>query len=160
MFVLDDNMDDEDDDEDLVVIVMLLQCMSFQVNALVSDLEGLVGSHICEQRRLCWSLPADKIRVSWDGFLRRVSSLHFRRMFRMSTSCFDCLCRLICDRIGEEVFRSEALLITTKSGYHICGEIKVALSIRMLAGGSYLDLAPLFNISVSTLYKIFGEFLD
>jgi hypothetical protein len=41
----------------------------------------------------------------------------------------------------------------------ISGQIKVAVSIRMLAGGSYLDLVPLFQISTSHLYQVLDDFL-
>jgi hypothetical protein len=40
------------------------------------------------------------------------------------------------------------------------GEVKVALSIRLLAGGSYLDLVPLFGVSTSHLYTVFDDFVD
>jgi len=42
----------------------------------------------------------------------------------------------------------------------ISGEIKVAFCLRMLAGGSYLDLVPLFDVCKSSLYDSFAEFLD
>ena len=41
----------------------------------------------------------------------------------------------------------------------ISGEVKCALSIRMLAGGSYLDLVPLFNVSSGHLYVVLETFL-
>lgn len=41
----------------------------------------------------------------------------------------------------------------------IPGEVKVAISLRLLAGGSYLDLMPLFHVSVPHIYVIFDEFL-
>lgn len=34
------------------------------------------------------------------------------------------------------------------------------MSLRMCAGGSYLDLVPLFDVSKSGLYNLLGEFLD
>ena len=37
----------------------------------------------------------------------------------------------------------------------ICGEIKLAITLRMLAGGSYLDLAALFTCGMSYVYEIF-----
>jgi hypothetical protein len=42
----------------------------------------------------------------------------------------------------------------------ISGEVKVAVSLRILAGGSYLDLAPLFDVSTGHIYSIFNQFLQ
>jgi hypothetical protein len=42
----------------------------------------------------------------------------------------------------------------------IAGEVKTAIAIRMLAGGSYLDLVPLFDVSISRLYQVLDDFLD
>ncbi len=75
----------------------------------------------------------------------------------MNYHCFDDLCRKISAKIGPDAFRAES---SDRRKGTVSGEIKVALSLRMLAGGSYLDLVPLFNVSVSGLYLIFGEFLD
>jgi hypothetical protein len=41
----------------------------------------------------------------------------------------------------------------------IAGEVKCAIGVRMLAGGSYLNLVPLFDVSSSHLYNIFADFL-
>lgn len=82
----------------------------------------------------------------------------------MPLHAFSGLCKKISDKIGEEVFRSEAYLLEKGSMDRtvppIQGEVKVAISIRMLAGGSYLDLVPLFDVSTSHLYILFGDFLD
>ena len=41
------------------------------------------------------------------------------------------------------------------TGGFISGEIKVALTLRILAGGSYFDLALLFEAGQSYVYEIF-----
>jgi hypothetical protein len=45
------------------------------------------------------------------------------------------------------------------TGGYICGEIKLALVLRLLAGGSYLDLALLFETGSSYAYDIFHSVL-
>jgi DDE superfamily endonuclease len=82
-----------------------------------------------------------------------------------------CRCTHISRSIGEERFRSEAFLAEKTEEQEqifpsderkiplIAGEIKVAISIRMLAGGSYIDLVPLFHVSTSHLYNIVDLFL-
>lgn len=150
------------DDGDLLLLVLVLQMLVAQLDSHVSKLESMLVSHIREQRRLCRSLPVDKVRVSWSSFCDRISEQHFRRMFRMEIPCFNALCAKIIAQIGEDIFRSESSIEKSSAQIvpPVSGEVKVALSIRMLAGGSYLDLVPLFSISTSALYKIFSNFLD
>ena len=50
---------------------------------------------------------------------------------------------------------------TSAAQQHTCGyipgEIKVAVAIRLLAGGSYLDLMPLFCMVKSSIHKAFDQ---
>jgi DDE superfamily endonuclease len=164
------NSDEDHNDvyfADLQLIVFIIQLLEWQVNDLVHELESILMKHIREQSRLNRSLPQEKNRPSWESFTSRVSSIHFRRMFRMSLECFTALCKRISIKIGEDRFRSEEFISEQDDGFYdderkippIAGEIKVAISIRMLAGGSYLDLVPLFEVSTSHLYDIFHTFL-
>mmetsp|Transcript_29769 Transcript_29769/g.45643 ORF Transcript_29769/g.45643 Transcript_29769/m.45643 type:complete len:148 (+) Transcript_29769:322-765(+) len=92
----------------------------------------------------------------------------------MPRQCFEKLCYTIRDRVGKKVFKSEAYLEelnagttgtvserkmhvaqSNVSGGFVSGEVKGALALRMLAGGSYLDLSLLFDISCSASYNIF-----
>lgn len=87
---------------------------------------------------------------------------------------FSDLCLQIKTIIGESEFNSEDYLNGLSSptisnigkpkmmyahmqstGGFICGETKIALSLRLLAGGSYLDLSLLYEISSSYSYEIF-----
>ena len=78
----------------------------------------------------------------------------------MTKHAFDRLCERICRNIGEEDYRPERSIISPATNKAIPGEVKTALSIRMLAGGSYLDLVPLFEVSSTHLYIVFNVFLD
>jgi hypothetical protein len=75
----------------------------------------------------------------------------------MSKESFSRLCRQICDTVGEDVFRSETYLDCANPisqlqsahevlGGYILGEVKLAMTIRMLAGASYLDLMCAYNV--------------
>jgi hypothetical protein len=46
---------------------------------------------------------------------------------------------------------------TNAVGGWVCGEIKLALMIRMLAGASYLDLLIQYGVCTSSLYEFFYE---
>jgi hypothetical protein len=40
------------------------------------------------------------------------------------------------------------------TGGFVSSEVKLALTLRLLAGGSYMDLALLFDVGFSTAYEI------
>jgi hypothetical protein len=155
------------DDDILTFLLLQLNVLALEVEETLDCLESVLLRHIREQRRLNRSLPMEKRRVLWTHFCDGVAPTHFRRMFRMKREAFTLLCKAVCEKIGEETFKSEAylLLYYPQSQQEdivpkISGEVKVAVSVRMLAGGSYLDLVPLFGISTSHLYDIFGRFLQ
>jgi hypothetical protein len=88
----------------------------------------------------------------------------FRRYFRMDRACFFRLCSLLCEKLGKEVFVPEEDLEETnrkhigavkKSGGSVCGEIRVAIFLRMLAGASYLDLMVIFKLSHDPIFRSF-----
>jgi DDE superfamily endonuclease len=152
----------------LLFIIQVLQC---QLDDLVDGLESILLRHIREQQRLNRALPQEKQRPNWEAFSTRITDVHFRRMFRMNIDAFTNLCTHISRSIGQERFRSEAFLAEKREDEEqifssderkiplIAGEIKVAISIRMLAGGSYIDLVSLFHVSKSHLYNIVDLFL-
>jgi DDE superfamily endonuclease len=158
-------VDNDDDLLEIQLIIFIVQLLQWQLDDLANGLESLLAVHIREQQRLNRSLPQEKRRPTWEAFSSRISSTHFRRMFRMTIEAFNALCKCICIKVGDDDFRSEEFLLEKEQGLEdrivplIPGEIKVAISIRMLAGGSYLDIVPLFEVSTSHLYSIFHTFL-
>jgi hypothetical protein len=161
------------EEEDILFIMIALQSMQVNLDEQAENAESLLIKHIRIHRRLNRSLPAEKKRLSWESFTNRISVTHFRCMFRMTQSSFDKLCSTICAVVGEETFWPEAFLKAQeqaednmsdedeeeKTFHLILGKVKVALSLQMLAGGSYLDLVPLFDVSKSHLYKTFHAFV-
>ena len=97
----------------------------------------------------------------------------------MSKECFECLCERIKSNVGEREFKSESYLRLCRAGQAgndisapaflrahdvysgglISGEIKLALTLLLLAGGSYLDLSLLFEIGSTYAYQILHEVL-
>lgn len=71
--------------------------------------------------------------TSWEVIRDSISERLFRRKYRMSKDEFALLCDKIRNKIGDDVFRTE----NTQA---LCGYTKVAIGLRMLCGGSYLDL--------------------
>ena len=97
----------------------------------------------------------------------------------MEKECFKQLSEDIINAVGEDTFKSEAYIenvlnvmeeiepadVAKKrriynaqkaaSGGYVCGEVKLAITLRLLAGGSYLDLACLYHVGYSHVYSIF-----
>lgn len=160
-------MDDNDILDFLLIATSSLVLTLEAVEFIEQEESTALKEHIKEQRRLCRSLPAEKTRPTWTGFCHRISDIHFRRQFRMSRNTFSNLCSLLSSVVGNDRFRPESMVISSRNtasllhrGGLIPGEIKVAISIRILAGGSYLDLVPLFDVSSAKIYVILEEFID
>jgi DDE superfamily endonuclease len=88
----------------------------------------------------------------------------FRRYFRMGRSSFLKLASLIQNKLGDDVFRPEERIeeynsthkgAVKKSGGAICGEVRLAIFLRLLAGASYLDLMVVFDLSHDPVFQSF-----
>ena len=133
-------------DEEHLLLLLLLQDMLEELDEMEESVEGFLRKEIKKQRREERCLPSPKNRTSWEEFMDKISTGHFRRMFCMSQDAFDLLCKDVCKKIGEQVFLPAAEIKSSNSERTISrvyGEVKVAITLRMMAGGSYLDLVPL-----------------
>ena len=96
-----------------------------------------------------------KTRKNWTEEQARFNNRMFYRLFRMSRPCFNKLCTNIENSIGPKNFRSERYLFDMEakqehssaersreghSSSFVSGEMKLAITLRFLAGSSYLDL--------------------
>ena len=88
----------------------------------------------------------------------------FRRYFRMGRDSFFRFCNKICETVGETEFIPERLIddvnsahrgAVKRSGGAICGEVRVAIFIRLLAGASYLDLMVIFDLAQQSVLRSF-----
>ena len=108
-------------------------------------------------------------RLSWRSFCSSTHDKQFRRMFRMNKTCFDELCASIVNAVGDSSFKSEEFLESHQhqvsgahnisSGGSISGEVKLALTLCILSGASYLDLEKIFHLSFRGAYRIFNHVL-
>ena len=117
-----------------------------------------------------------KERQSWESFQTQLSDRQFRRYFRMSRDCFDQLCKRIEKNVGQSTFKSEQYLLQLckgsidqrkqrkmnhahgkSTGGFVSGEVKLALTLRLLAGGTYMDLALLYEVGMTYAYEILHE---
>ena len=95
-------------------------------------------------------------RKSWSAFVERLTERQFRRYFRMSKELFTILCRQIEGCIGSAQFKGEEYLEGIMNPQHrdqvhhrnnilfahahttggiISGEVKLAVTLRILGGG-------------------------
>ena len=122
-----------------------------------------------------------KTRFTWSQINERISDNHFRRMFRMNRDCFKLLCHKIISKIGESKFKSEEYISAFLSnpfsplssraslihyahchttGGYISGEVKLGISLRLLAGGDALDLAVMFDVGHRWCKQILYDVLN
>jgi hypothetical protein len=113
-------------------------------------------------------------RKSWKLFAAYLTERQFRRYFRMSKSVFQELCDNIVDIVGQDEFKSEEyidnivnslprvgsannifLAHRASTGGFVSGEVKLALTLRILGGGTYMDMAMIFETSFNHAHKIF-----
>ena len=113
-----------------------------------------------------------KKRILWSTVNERISDIQFRRMFRMNRDCFNSLCQRIISKVGESKFKSEMYIdaflknkdqmydanVKATGGY-ISGEVKLAIALRMLAGGDSYDLAVIFDVHYDHCNRILQEVL-
>lgn len=96
----------------------------------------------------------------------------------MDRKCFDLLCEKIINVIGEEKFMSEDFLESLETshahkklkdmhhahkhstGGFISGEIRLAITLRLMAGASYLDLGLLYVCGYSSICRIFHHVIE
>ena len=132
-----------------------------------------VNSITSQRRRM-------RVRKSWAAFSDWLTDRQFRRYFRMSKVLFHQLVDDICAAVGTNVFKSEQyiqqqiddnLLFPDQSknifkahhdstGGFVSGEIKLAITLRILGGATYLDCSLFFEVSFNHAHKIFKEVID
>ena len=117
-------------------------------------------------------------RKGWARFAGKLTDRQFRQYFQMSKVYFQILCDKIEDIVGNTTFKSELYLNEmmhpplvangarvrnifvaheNSTGGMISGEVKLALTLRILGGGTYMDMAMIFEISFNHAHKIFKE---
>jgi hypothetical protein len=160
-----------------------LQSTKAELNANADVIEKLFRhrAQVRLQRSRSAGSRQKRQRKSWNEFQGKLSDRGFRRMFRMPRHCFTRLCRSIESNVGAEEFKSEEYLESLKKGHvglngstrmnhaqthgigtggFVSGEVKLALTLRFMAGGSYLDLSMLYEVGHTYAYEIFHHVLE
>lgn len=133
-------------------------------------------SSTCEEKARAAKERTPKKRFMWKDYINSVPDKHFRRTFRMSKGCFMELCKRIRNAVGEDTFKSEEYITTFQekdvtsinykkrrmaharaftSGECICGEVKLAVTLRLLAGAHILISQLCTVVGTHTHIKFF-----
>ena len=93
-------------------------------------------------------------RLLWEEYCGKMLRSEFTRMYRMDPSTFAYLVEALSPRIDKNFFQAE------RAGGYISPQLRVAMTIRWLAGGSYLDLKVNWGVATSTFYAITENVVD
>ena len=96
----------------------------------------------------------DKVvsRKDWDEHVECEGPRQFRRMYRLSIEAFHDLLSKIQHRIStDNVERAER-----SAGSAVCPEIRLALTLRYLAGGSVWDFRSNYGVSICEFIDLSG----
>ena len=159
------------------VVIGLLSGLNQQIHDMTGEDEFIMQYVVPMLRRSSCNRYHALRRVSrqrqrWSSFRNDLTDRQFRRYFRMNKDLFQQLCDRIEDCVGAEDFKSEQYLDArlmsppkrsnnifhahqNSMGGMICGEVKLAVTLRILGGGSYLDMAMVFKSTFNHANKLF-----
>lgn len=128
---------DDDDDDDEICIMLNLLLLAGTSYALIASMFPTRNPSVLDQRR-CWN----------EYLERHKNNPKLHRHLRMSLDSFNKLLSHI--RADLEVNERMAFL----RGGAIIPEVCLFVTLRFLAGGSYLDIYDLMGISPASFYRV------
>lgn len=124
----------------IVVFVSLAAVVASVQDSLLSTREGRQGNIRRERQSVLEELDS-------------ISDELFRRRFRLTRPEFFELL----DLIRYDIEPTHPDMAVRSSGSHIPAALKLCATLRYLAGGSYLDIAPLYRIAEGSFYNVVNE---
>lgn len=116
---------------------------------LISQLHGLaIHSNHSKRSRIGRKGNKHRDRAWGEARINELSDKHFTRMFRLDRVAFNDLLQKISTILSE---KNEQKAIYS-SGSCINNFCRLAMTLRWLAGASYLDLCQLYQVDSSTFY--------
>lgn len=95
-------------------------------------------------------------RKDWQGHLLEEGGRVFRKMYRMDVYYFNDLLR----RIRKYIETKDVEMAVRSCGTPVCAEIRLAMTLRYLAGGQVWDIRSNFGVSVSEFYRSIWTVVD
>ena len=93
-----------------------------------------------------------RFRVTFQIIVSNLSDAEFRRAFRVSKTSFQRLLNALSLALDRDVNQARR-----SSGGEVESAVRLAVTLRMLAGGSYHDQMLSFNLGRSTVFQIFHD---
>ena len=96
-------------------------------------------------------------RLAFETFRRGLTEKEFQQMFKLNSSRFDAVVRTLReneDRVGAPAQFKGYL------GATITLDAQLAITLRWLAGGSYLDIRHFFGVGQTTFFEIVHRTID
>jgi hypothetical protein len=153
------------DEDDLRLYLLVLQCFEADEALQDDELKLLLEIEKEECRRHRKQRVKRVDRMLFKKEMDRWPEYRIKRFFRMSSTSYKKLCQILCDCVGEATFIPQSMLdeekgrqqqgAITSSGGKLSGETRVAIFLRLLAGGTYLDLMVIFQVVHDPIYRSF-----
>lgn len=124
------------------VYVSLMLCSASFSSNIMWGLDGTPG-HI--------SASMHRQRLSIQGLSERMTEADFVKMLRLPVSAFTAVFNKIAPHLQQDG-KSQAKAVCS-SGSIILPEVRFIVTILWLAGGSHLDLHPMYGISKGAFYN-------
>jgi len=123
-------------------------------DSLVAALAILAGSAVVLSVSVKFQRMANTHRKRQEAMerLQNYSDTEFRRRFRMSRDCFNVICEDIRPKVQPMTPISIARAVAS-SGSIVHAELRLAATLRILSGGSYLDAGDLFAIHPESIMR-------
>ena len=135
--------------------ILFATCAVLRRRAKKRKLVALLASteHPGERERKTIHARVPRTPVVWSERMR-LSDGAFRRRYRMPKETFTSLCGTLAGPMAEMHG-----MLGHRIPHGVSVEVQVSVSIRWLAGGSYLDVADVHGVSDTTLYQSLRAFL-
>jgi hypothetical protein len=123
--------------------------------AFVAATAAVLFSELSIQNPVHRALAKRRRRMRFSQLEAMISDAEFTRAFRMPRAAFHSLCRTLrFDLLRDEAHSARSRGDATEPA------ARPAVTLRMLAGASYLDLVMLFRVAKATIYDIFHSTVD
>ena len=144
--------------DDIPAYVFKMHACVLQFSSIMSMIQKRKRARIYWVGRATGRMCEARTPRDWDAYLQEahMTDNRFRRMFRMSKAHFETLVKKLDDYWVAEATpgRHGSVIGRPKK---ICTEIQLALTLRWLAGGSYLDITEIYSVHDSTFYNIIAR---
>jgi hypothetical protein len=123
------------------------------IAAAVAAVVCVVSRHISKrQKKTAVRMARQRVQKNvfdWARHMGEITDFDFRRMYRLSWDAFKELLALLKPKL-EPIDQTRAS--NAKYGERVLPEMKLAITLRYLAGSSIHDLRAVFKTSISTMY--------